>query len=246
VTGVPATAPGPHDAEALVFVADLDQPVLADADRHHLERVLRLRPGAALVVSDGAGRWRSARLGPVLADLGTVVAEVEPVPELAVAFGLSKGDKPELVVQKLTELGIDRIIPMSTERAVVRWDGERAVHHVERLRRVAREASAQCRRTRLPVVEVVVPFTDVAARPGACLADLGEATAEVGLGSQRPGLDHPLVLVGPEGGWSPAERAVGLPVVNLGDLVLRAETAAMAAGVLLAAARRHRSAHDDG
>ncbi len=248
MTGVPATAPGPQHAEALVFVADLDDPVLADADRHHLERVLRLRPGAVLVASDGAGRWRSARLGPVLTELGPVVAEVASAPELGVAFGLTKGDKPELVVQKLTELGIDRIIPMSTERAVVRWDGDKALHHVDRLRRVAREASAQCRRTRLPVVEDVVAFTDVAARPGACLADLGEAAAVAadGAGTSRPGLAHPLVLIGPEGGWSPTERAVGLPVVSFGDLVLRAETAAVAAGVLLAAARRHGSAHDDG
>ena len=68
------------------------------------------------------------------------------------AFAPVKGERPEWVVQKLTELGIDRIVPLRTERSVVRWTGERGQATVERLRRVAREAAAQCRRVWLPEV----------------------------------------------------------------------------------------------
>jgi 16S rRNA (uracil1498-N3)-methyltransferase len=175
-----------------------------------------------------------------------VATDAAPAPEVAVAFALTKADKPELVVQKLTELGIDRIIPMTTERSVVRWDRDKAVRQVERLRRVAREACVQSRRTRLPVVEDVAPFAAVAARGGACLADLAGPGEDLVGGAPAPGLAHPLVLVGPEGGWSPDERAVGVPVVSLGPLVLRAETASLAAGVLLAAARRTAAVRVDG
>jgi len=86
----------------------------------------------------------------------------------------------------------------------------------------------QSRRAWLPVIEPVTTFAAVAAEPGACLADRHGAA---------PNLEHPMVLVGPEGGWHEAERGCGLAMVALGDGVLRAETAAIAAGVLLAARR---------
>jgi len=131
-------------------------------------------------------------------------------------------------VQKLTELGVDRIVPFAAARSVARWDGDRAERHVARLRKVAREAAMQCRRAHLPVVDDVVDFATAAAIPGACLADAGGAP---------PSLDRAVVLVGPEGGWSDEERSAGLPTVGLGAHVLRAETAALTAGALLGALR---------
>ena len=113
-------------------------------------------------------------------------------PEIGVAFALVKGDRPELVVQKLTELGVDVIVPFVAARSVVRWDGERASRHAARLEKVAREAAMQCRRPRLPTVEPVRSFAEVAARPGAALATLG---------GQMVTQSTRLVLVGPEGGW---------------------------------------------
>jgi 16S rRNA (uracil1498-N3)-methyltransferase len=217
----------PAGAEAHAFVDDLEAPLLSADDRHHLERVLRLRAGAAVTVADGVGRWRLIRFGPTLVPDGPVQVEESPSPELTVAFALVKGDRPELVVQKLTELGIDRIVPMTTERCVVRWAEDRADHHHKRLVKVAREAAMQCRRAWLPVVEPVQAFGDVVARPGAVLADAGGGA---------PSLNRPVVLVGPEGGWSPDERA-SASAIGLGTHVLRAETAAVAAGVLLAALR---------
>jgi len=219
----PVAGDGPH-----VFVVDVDQPELDDADRHHLERVLRVRPGDPFTVSDGRGRWRPCRFGVTVEPVGAVEVEAAPVPALTVAFALVKGDRPELVVQKLTELGIDHIVAFTARRSVVRWEPAKADKQVERLRRVAREASMQCRRTRLPEVAPLASFADVVALPGAAAADRG---------GEPLSLDRPTLLIGPEGGWAPEERARFAATVGLGDQVLRAETAALTAAALLGALR---------
>jgi 16S rRNA (uracil1498-N3)-methyltransferase len=217
-------------ARPWVFVNDVDVPVLDDNDRHHLERVVRVRLGDAVVISDGRGRWRDGVLGAggVVEPTGDVQSSPLPAPPIRIAFALTKGERPELAVQKLTELGVDRIVPFVADRSVARWDGTRAESHVARLRRVAREASMQCRRPWLPVVDDVADFRAVCELPGAAMADLGGAP---------PSLDRPTVLVGPEGGWSEDERAGPLPTVALGAHVLRAETAAITAAALLGALR---------
>ena len=224
--GHPADAPGP-----LAFVADLARPALAADDHHHLERVVRLRVGDPLTVADGAGAWRTARFAPdvpgALTDLGPEMRLPEATPALAVGFALVKGDKPELIVQKLTELGIDRIVPFRAERSVVRWDDAKAAKAVTRLRSVARAAAMQCRRPRLPVIDDVADLPTLVAG-GAAMADRGGAP---------PSLATPFVLVGPEGGWSPGEAALHAPRVALGPHILRAETAALTLGALLAALR---------
>ncbi|MET0728585.1 MAG: RsmE family RNA methyltransferase [Acidimicrobiales bacterium] len=219
----PADHPGP-----LVFVDDLDHPTLSDHDRHHLVRVLRARSGTALTVADGAGRWRTAVLGDDLETTGDIVTAPAAAPQLGVGFALVKGDKPELIVQKLTELGIDHIHLFRSQRSVVRWDGAQAGKAIGRLRLVARNAAVQCHRPRLPVVHDVVDLAALAATGGVALADRD---------GHAPGLQHPTILVGPEGGWSPDERSLGLPRVALGANVLRSETAAVASGVLLSALR---------
>ena len=223
-------------AAAHLFVADLERPEVAEEDRHHLERVLRLRPGEAVTVSDGLGGQRWCVLGAALALEPTAegVRSVSPAPPLAVGFALAKGERPEWTVQKLTECGIDRIVPFVGVRSVVRWDRERADKNLLRLRRIAREAAMQCRRVWLPVVEPVTDFFSLAATPAGAARE-GVAIAETD--GEPPDLARPFVMVGPEGGWSPEERACGLPAVRLGAHVLRAETAAVAAGVLLSALR---------
>lgn len=218
----PADQPGP-----LVFVDDLTAPELGDGDRHHLTRVLRVREGAALTIADGTGAWRTAVLGRDLEPSGPVVDPVHLAPALTIGFALVKGDKPELIVQKLTELGIDRIALFRSERSVVRWDEARAAKAIARLHAVARAAAMQSHRPTLPVIELA-SLASLAALPGAAMTDRSGAP---------PALDHPVLLVGPEGGWAPEERALGAPTVALGDNVLRAETAAVSAGALLAALR---------
>lgn len=215
--------PGP-----LAFVDDVEHPALSADDHHHLGRVLRLRTGDALDVSDGAGRWRACRFGDDLDPVGPVESVERPRPPLTIAFAVMKGSRPEWVVQKLTELGVDHIRPFVAARSVVRWDDRRAEANLLRMRRVAREAAMQCRRVWLPEIARLATFADVAALPDACLADR-DGTA--------PDIARPCVLVGPEGGWAAAEREVGLSTVSLGPHVLRAETAVVAAAVLLAADR---------
>jgi len=98
---------------------------------------------------------------------GPAVVDEYPATEVTVAFAPTKGDRPEWVAQKLTELGVDRIVPLRTSRSVVRWEEDRAAKSVERLRRVVREAASQCRRARLPEVTDVCRLDEVAAAAGA-------------------------------------------------------------------------------
>ena len=233
---------------AHVFVDDLGAPVLDDADRHHLQRVLRLRDGEEVTASDGRGgllrcRWAAGSLEP----------EGEPVwvPRaslVTVAFAPVKGDRPEWAVQKLTEVGVDRIVALRCERSVVRWDDERAAKHLDRWARVAREAAMQSRRVWLPEVDPdlrtpadFAPVDDTAGAPVAPAAAAGAAGAG-GAAVMADRDAEPLpegartVWVGPEGGWSDAERGL-LPRASLTPTVLRTETAAVAAGVLLCTVR---------
>jgi 16S rRNA (uracil1498-N3)-methyltransferase len=220
----------PLTAPAHAFVDDLTRPRLSADDHHHLARALRLGAGTEITASDGRGRWRRVRLtgGPELAVEGPVVAEARPRPALTIAFALVKGDRPELTVQKLTELGIDRIVPFVAERSVVRWDAAKADRQQVRLADISRQAAMQCRRAWLPQVDRVASFAEAVALPGAALTDYEGET---------PSLAHPTLLVGPEGGWAPAERGGGVPHVRIASHVLRAETASITAGGLLAAIR---------
>ena len=221
-----------RSSAAHVFVADVDEPALADEDRHHVERVLRLRPGQAVTVADGSGSWRACTwvTGGGLEPAAEVVRSPAPSPPVTVGFALTKGERPEWVVQKLTEAGVDRIVVLVAARSVVRLDEAAAARRAERWRRVAREAAMQSRRTRLPVVDTVGSLSEAVdgAGPGVALAEPAGAP---------PSLERPAVLVGPEGGWSPEELALGLPTVGLGPGLLRAETAAVAAAVIICALR---------
>ena len=210
------------------FVGDLDAPVLDDGERHHLERVRRLRPGDGLTVGDGRGRFRVVRFGPDLSVDGPIEQVCRVDPMITVAFALTKSDKPELVVQKLTELDVDRIVPFVAARTVVRWDDAKAARNVERWRIIAREAAAQAHRPWLPEVADVASFADVVATPAATVADPD---------GDPPTLDRPTILVGPEGGWALEELVAAPHRTRLGQTVLRAETAALVAGALLVALR---------
>ena len=243
--GWPADVP----ASAHIFVAtpeDLADTVeVGGEDGHHLARVLRLRTGETVTVADGSGAWRPYRIANVVSagvQLGATGAiQLEPTPSerLAVAFALTKGDKPDLVVQKLTELGVDRIVPVLAERSISRPDATRARAAGERWRRIAREAGRQCRRATLPTVDDLVPLAALAGHPGLVVAERGGQRVE-SLGSPAGG--EILAVVGPEGGLADSEVEDLKPWarLDLGPHILRAETAAMAAAAILTSRRTGR------
>ncbi len=218
----PNGSDGPH-----VFVDDLERLELSADDWHHLTSALRLRPGDSFTAADGQGCWRLCRVSTgatgVVEPAGEVVFVEAAMPQLTIGFALIKGGRPEMVTQKLTELGVDKIVPFHTSRSVVRWSPDRAARNIARLRRVAREAAMQSRQVRIPEVSQVTDFADVAAGSESALCDIG---------GQAASLSKTTLLIGPEGGWSDAERAK-LPSVRLSDSVLRSETAAITAAVLL-------------
>jgi 16S rRNA (uracil1498-N3)-methyltransferase len=223
---------------------------LEEEDFYHLARVLRLRPGEVVSASDGAGWVRpflwtgTATLEPA----GGAAFEARPLPELTVAFAITKGAHPEWVVQRLTEAGVDNVVLMKTARCVARWTPTDAARRLARLREVARQAAMQSRRAWLPSVHGLFTFSEVVAGGAASSSRSARpprsGAAPAGIALAVPGggplsLATPMVLVGPEGGWEGEELGSVASHVGLGPHVLRAETAALAAGVLLAALRAH-------
>ena len=227
--------PALRSSAAHLFVGSVDAPDPSPDDLHHLFRALRLRDGEVVTVSDGAGAWRTTvtRAG-VLVPMGEVVHERAPRP-CHIAAAIPKGDRAEWMVQKLTEVGATEIVLLHCARSVVRWEGERGAKQLARLRRVAREAASQSRRVWLPEVAGPVPFSEVASRRGAVMAE-PDGDVDLVTGSAAE-----LVLVGPEGGFSAEELAAPVAHVRLLDTVLRVETAAIAAacGILTRPAKIH-------
>ncbi|HLI53840.1 MAG TPA: 16S rRNA (uracil(1498)-N(3))-methyltransferase, partial [Acidimicrobiales bacterium] len=165
---------------AHVVVEDIDRDVvrLGAGDAHHLGAALRLRPGEEVSATDGGGGWRLYRWegGGLLNAVSAPTFSERPSPPLTVGFAPVKGERPEWAVQKLTELGIDRILVLRTARGVVRWGPPQ----VERMRRVARQALMQSRGVWLPAVEGPVDFCEAIRLPGAALADPGGGPVWVG------------------------------------------------------------------
>ncbi len=223
-------------AAAHAFVIDVNAPFLNDDDFHHLAKVLRLRSGESVSVSDGRGSWRictyemSAALG-----IDDSVVHIETnLRSLTVAFSVTKNDKPDLVIQKLTELGIDHIVPIITERSIVRWDSDKGAKNQSRWQKIAREAAMQSRSVFLPTIHEVYPsiekFVDTYG-PNIAVADPegGALTANIST-----------LVIGPEGGFTHQEMDLMPQRVSLPGGILRAETAAVAAGVMLSHMRsRH-------
>ena len=165
---------------------------------------------------------RGATADDLRARLGDVEVVDRPSPALTVGLTPTKGDRPEWAVQKLTELGVARIVLLHAERSVVRWDPDRAARHVAKLCRVAVEALEQSRGIWLP--EIVGPISADEVLPGIAAAEPD--------GRPLTRRDD-AVAVGPEGGWSPDELELAADRISLGATVLRVETAALVAGALL-------------
>ncbi len=215
---------------------------LSGERRHYLTHVLRLGEGASLEVFDGSGRAFDARVVSVEEDsVRLVLGEARHAPprrEVHILQGLPKGDKLEWVLQKGTELGATAFHPVAAARSVVKLEPRRAEERTTRWTKIVEEAARQCRRNDVPLVHPPRSLLDAARAltPGTTLMVLDEEESAVPLGevfrASAPGSPVALV-VGPEGGLAREEvsalRALGGRPVTLGRLILRTETAALAA-----------------
>jgi 16S rRNA (uracil1498-N3)-methyltransferase len=218
----------------------------------HLIRVLRAQTGMECDMVAGDRVWRAVISG-ISGDAVqfTLLSEVEAEQALPVTLLLSvfKFDRMEWIIEKATELGAERLIPMIARRSEKHL-AQAAPARVERWRRVAREAAKQSRRSDVPAVEEVVSLKSAmqirAAQPGLnlLLAEQERSNtlyAAMQAGLQQPALEKPAVhlAVGPEGGWTAEEEALfaaeGWQAVSLGPRILRAETAGITAMAVVAA-----------
>jgi 16S rRNA (uracil1498-N3)-methyltransferase len=223
--------------------------LVVDGDAYHyLFRVRRLRPGSEVTLFDGAGCEAEATVASVSA--AQAVLTVEPPQQVAplqtchliMMPALIKGERMDLCIQKLVELGVAEIAPVCTARTVVRLSGERARRRHERFVDIARDAARQSHRATVPEIRDIVDLDQALRRVTAVPLKLLLWPREQER-SLRQVVATPLpqaicALIGPEGGFTPDEvdRAVGagFEPVGLGPQVLRAETAAMAVAAVLA------------
>lgn len=238
-----------------VFFADHaelqpDVIVLSGAEGRHAAAVRRLQPGERVDVGDGAGLVAecvvTGQTGRGLELAVRARREVpRPDPLITVVQAIPKGDRGELAVEEMTEVGVDRIMPWAAARCVPVWRAERGARSLSRWRVTAREAAKQSRRAWIPEVTEPVSVAGVAqAITKAACAIVLEPGADQSLGQLRPPESGDLVvIVGPEGGITDEEhaafRAAGATPVSLGPTVLRTSTAGtVAAAVLLSRSGR--------
>ena len=226
---------------------------LTPADVHHITRALRLGPGDEIVVVEPGGGASLVRLlsgghESCVAEVVEALGDSGYVPDVTLIAGVAKGDKTDLAIEKAVETGVARVVPVLTERSVVRLTAEKAVARGERWRRVALAAAKQSQRTSVPPVADPVPLGHildeleatydvvlVAWEEGADTAPgIGEALDEAGVTSAS----RVAIVVGPEGGLTAGEvydlERAGARAVSLGSTVLRAETAGIVAVALVA------------
>ncbi|MBX7546946.1 16S rRNA (uracil(1498)-N(3))-methyltransferase [Streptomyces sp. NPDC004232] len=235
---------------APVFVVDrldLTGPefVLDGPEGRHAVSVKRLRSGEDVVLTDGRGRWAEGVVKAaegkdrLVVDVASVHEEPPAVPRITVVQALPKGDRGEVAVETMTEVGVDAIVPWQASRCITQWKGERGLKALGKWRATAREAGKQSRRVRFPEVADAATTKQVCALLAtadfaAVLHESGEerlATAEL------PAEGDIVLVVGPEGGVSPEELALfaqaGARPYVLGPTVLRTSTAGTAAAALL-------------
>jgi 16S rRNA (uracil1498-N3)-methyltransferase len=221
-------------------------PIIVDGDEHHhLARVLRARPGDAITLFDGAGAEVSARIVRIDRDRTELVADPDGPAGLARAAvpietpltlltAVPRGGRMDFLVQKCSELGVSRIVPVITARSVARPEAAKRA----RWEKIAREAARQCGRADVPAVSPPTPLAAALAAPD--LPDrrlmLSPEAGGRALRALLPDRAATALLVGPEGGLATAEvdaaRAAGFQDVSLGSRILRVETAAIVAVAL--------------
>ncbi|HVU92741.1 MAG TPA: 16S rRNA (uracil(1498)-N(3))-methyltransferase [Jatrophihabitans sp.] len=217
---------------------------LGGDEGRHAARVQRIGVGETVLVGDGRGTVLTCSVVAVLPDgLSLTVREQRshpaPVPRLVVVQALPKGDRGELAVELLTELGVDEIVPWAASRSIAHWTGPRGEKALAKWRRTAHEATKQSRRAWRPEVAPLHPTAQVAQRIAAAANAFvlhEDATSPLVSTALDDG-GEVVVVVGPEGGVAPAEleafTSAGAIAVRLGEPVLRTSTAGAAALAVL-------------
>lgn len=234
----------------IVAHADLDLPqrraVLRGTEAKHCAAVLRLRPGNALLLTDGAGRrWQG-----VCAAVQVACVEVEqlepldanePNLHLELLQGLPKGERWEDLLEKGTELGISAFRPLYTAHSVPHLRTAQVEKRLVRWRQKLQAAIKQCERSRVPLLHAPEPLENVLQQLGPIGdRELRLVLTERNVGMPWPGghsMERVRLAVGPEGGWAPSERTLlqtsGFCPISLGPRILRTDTAALAACALV-------------
>ena len=219
---------------------------ISGSDAHHIIHVLRGKVGQQLVVVDSLRQVAETEIIALAEDhlllrLGKhLSADTEPPIEVTLAQSLPKGDKMDFIVQKAVELGVSRIIPVVAANCVVKYDAAKRVSRQKKWQKIADEAAKQCGRTLQPVVERVMSLEEVLENGEAASLFMcyeGEADQPIREFFASSEDSRFCVLVGPEGGFSPAEVALcrqnDVQTVTMGPRILRTETASLAALSLL-------------
>ena len=211
--------------------------ILEDGDVHHLLHVMRVKTGEEIeaVADNKLYNAIVKSLSPLVIETNyEIPLDSELNKEVTLFFALAKGDKIDFVVQKATELGASRIVLIKTERNVVKFDDKNLKHKLERFRKIAKEASEQSHRLKVPEIVGVVDINNI---PDEFLADINLLAYEKEAGStssffEQVSKDKTIsVMIGPEGGFSEKEVDVlqkrGFRLISLGKRILRTETAAV-------------------
>lgn len=233
-----------HLVDTLAVVVPGGRVEVTGDEAHHAVTVRRLRVGERVMLCDGGGRRATGEIVEtgkkrMVVEVVDLVDEPRPTPEFTVVQALPKGERGELAVEVLTEIGVSVVVPWAASRSVATWRGERVAKGVAKWRATAREAAKQARRSWFPQVTDLETTDQVVARmAGADLVlvlheDASEPIGQVG------GAGSVLLVVGPEGGLTEDEvaqfTAAGARSVRLGAEVLRTSTAGLAATAALLA-----------
>jgi 16S rRNA (uracil1498-N3)-methyltransferase len=221
---------------------------IAGPDARHLTRVLRLGLGAEVLLLDGTGRMFRAEIREAdrervwVVVTGTVEAPPDPGLRVTLVQAVAKGERMDAVMRQATEVGVARIIPVISERVVVRLTSEKADRRRERWQRIATEAAEQCRRPQVPEVSPVIDFNEAldlvpAGTPALFFWEGERRVVLKEVLRSRPPAEEVFLFIGPEGGFAKQEvaqaAACGAIAVSLGPRLLRTDTAGVVAVALV-------------
>lgn len=209
--------------------------ILYDTDIHHIKKVMRCKIGDKIetVYDSTVYTCQITNLEPLDLEIISSQKEDRELPlDITIAISLVNEQKFDLILQKLTELGVSRIIPLKTERSIIKIDNQKVSKKIERWQMICKEASEQSHRTKVPKVENIINLTDLIKvdKQLKLICSLRDNTKKLGEYFTND-IKELLFVIGPEGGFSPKEEELLLnnnyKPVSLGKRVMRVETAAI-------------------